>query len=337
MAKNKENVLVKKNYYFILNILIAIIPIIYECILPLLGQTLKLQYTDSNGNLTDTSLGIGVKIAVNIIVAIGIVWYNIASARKGETISKAELDGLIAEKEGQRAINQLLSNIRNSTNKICSSKYVTLLSIIKKIEENSISSVTIVSDPERQIKSIIENLVSCVARLTGQEEGSLRIRVAYRLKGKKWDWIPGYASTGYFNLANLIAEKKSAFNSVTSKDSMREDFLFFNRKSEAAKNDKYVYEPNRDYETNATSDCPVTLTDGSIIAKSLFVGDNYRNAFAEMAIFIDTTDDILLSKDESRDSLKKIKYHFKNKIFKDFEERLKIELALLYISRKQNP
>lgn len=333
MAKNKENVLVKKNYYFVLNILIAIIPIIYELLLPLLGETLKLQYTDDNGILMDTQLGIGVKIAVNLIVIIGIVWYNIASARKGETISKSELDGLIAEKEGQKAINQLLVKMRNSTNKICSSKFDTLFMIIKELEAQNISPVKIISDPQKQIKSIIENMLSCVADLTGLEEGFLRARVAFRIKGESWNWIPGYASTGYFDIPNLIAESNSTFNCITRKDSMRENFIFFNKKSVASQKKKYVYEPVRDYE--AETNAEETLTDGSILAKSLFIGDTYRDPYAEMAIFIDTTDENYLVNDEAPTNLRKIKNHFKDKIFKDFEQRLKIELALLYIRSKE--
>ncbi len=176
-------------------------------------------------------------------------------------------------------------------------------------------------------------MISCVADLTGQEEGSLRTRVAYNIKGKTWDWIPGYASTGYFDIPNLLAENDSTFNCITRKDSMRENFIFFNKKSVASQKRKYVCEPIRDYE--AKTQAEETLTDGSILAKSLFIGDNYRDPYVEMAIFIDTTDENFLVKDETSANLRKIKNHFKDKIFKDFEQRLKIELALLYIRSKE--
>lgn len=71
------------------------------------------------------------------------------------------------------------------------------------------------------------------------------------------------------------------------------------------------------------------------MAKSLFIGDTYRDPYAEMAIFIDTTDENYLVNDEAPTNLRKIKNHFKDKIFKDFEQRLKIELALLYIRSKE--
>ena len=78
------------------------------------------------------------------------------------------------------------------------------------------------------------------------------------------------------------------------------------------------------------------IVDGSILAKSLYVGDNSLSAFAEMAIFIDTTDDCFLVKDESKDAIRKAKSFFKDHIFANFEERLKIELALLYLRSLRN-
>ncbi len=330
----EKKVLIKDGYYFILNIIIAIVPIVYETIMPLFGQAWGLQAKDELGNITDTSLGTFVKIVLNIIVIIAIVWYNVASHRKGSTISKSELDKLIVEKEVLNARNQLFSKILHSTKKICFSKADTLLSIIRDSDEKTLRSIKIVSNPNKQIKSIIENLITCVADITSVEEGSIRTRVAYRLKNEEWKWISGYSSNGYFNIENLIAEKYSTFNSITRKDSHRENFIFFNRKSVAVENNKYVFEPNRDFE-GENSNKKDAISDGSILAKSLFVGENYTNAFAEMAIFIDTTDDNIFVTEETKENIKKVKILFKNEIFTNFEERLKIELALLYIKHNK--
>lgn len=338
MSKNdtEKKVLIKKGYYFILNIIIAVVPLIYDTFIPLFGKAWGLQIEDELGNTVNTPLGTFVKILVNVIVIIAIIWYNVASHRKGSTISKTELDNLIEEKEGLRGKNQLFSKILISTKKICSSKYDTLLSTIKESEDKGYRSIRVISNPNKQIKSIVENLLSCVADITSVGESSLRARVAYRLKDSEWTWISGYASNGYFNIENLIAAKNSTFNSVTRNDSLREDFVFFNKKSLAVKNNKYVYEPNRDFD-GGVFDEKQPITDGSILAKSLFVGDNYSNAFAEMAIFIDTTDDNFFVADDAKESVRKVKNLFKNEVFYNFEERLKIELALLYIkSIKEN-
>ena len=96
---NDNNVLVKKNYYFILNIFAAIIPKIYEKLLiPWFGTTLKLQ-TTKNDALVLTDLGIFIEWVLNILVIIFIIWYNVASAKKGTTINKSELDKLINERD----------------------------------------------------------------------------------------------------------------------------------------------------------------------------------------------------------------------------------------------
>ena len=51
-----------------------------------------------------------------------------------------------------------------------------------------------------------------------------------------------------------------------------------------------------------------------------------------MVIFIDTTDDCFFTKDDAKDNVRSIKKLLKHEIFETFEERLKIELALLYIA-----
>lgn len=86
MSKNKEKVLIKKNYYFILNIIIAIVPVIYDTFLPIFGQAWGLQVEDETGSIIATSLGVFVKILLNLIVIGAILWYNIAAEHRGETI-----------------------------------------------------------------------------------------------------------------------------------------------------------------------------------------------------------------------------------------------------------
>ena len=331
MIKNKEQVLIKKNYYFILNILIAIIPVLYDTVLPLFGQAWGLQARDETGSIVATSLGLFVKVLLNIIVVGAIIWYNIAAERRGDTVAKADLDKLIEEKEGLRGLNQLFSKLLRSTFKICSSKYDTLLALIKETHANGLQPVDIVSNPDKQTKAIVEKMISCVANVTNVDESCLRIRVVYRFLNGNWTWLTGYESSGFFNIQNLQTAKNSTFNCVTRTDAYRESFIFFNKKSVAVKKKKYEYEPFRDIESETYAEGD-PVTDGSIIAKSLYVGDTSASSFAEMAIFIDTTDDCLLVKDESREQLRKAKGLLKNEVFSNFEERLKIELALLYLS-----
>ena len=334
MSKDAKdnNVLVKKNYYFVLNIFAAIIPRIYEkMIIPWFGTILKLQ-TKQNDVLVLTDLGIFIEWFLNILVVVFIVWYNIASAKKGTSINKSELDKLINEREGLNGSNQLLRKILHSTYKTCSSKYDTLLTKIKELDAKaSQRPIKIVSNPCKQLKSIIEHMVSCVAKVTNVEESALRTRVAYRLKGGNWEWITGYSSNGYFNIENLSNTANSTFNHITKTDSSRESFIFFNKKSIAVKAGKYVFEPYRDFDGDTLTE-DTAISEGSILAKSLFVGDNCLNMFAEMVIFIDTTDDYFLTKDDAKDNVRSIKKLLKHEIFETFEERLKIELALLYIS-----
>lgn len=335
MTKSKEKVLVKKNYYFILNIVIAIVPIIYETILPLFGLAWGLQVKDETGSIVATNLGTFVKVLLNLIVVGAILWYNIAAERRGETIAKTDLDQLIEEKEGLRGLNQLFSKLLRSAFKICSSKYDTLLALIKKVQSGQVQPIEIVSNPDKQLKAIVEKMILCVANVTGVDESRLRTRVAYRFQKCDWKWITGYESNGYFNIQNLQAARNSTFNCVTRTDAFRENFVFFNKKSIAVKKKKYEYEPFRDIESETyTEGDPVT--DGSILAKSLYVGDTSSTAFAEMAIFIDTTDDCLLIKDDSKELLRKAKGLLKNEVFSNFEEQLKVELALLYLSSLSN-
>lgn len=335
MSKNKEKVLIKKNYYFILNIIIAIVPVIYDTFLPIFGQAWGLQVEDETGSIIATSLGVFVKILLNLIVIGAILWYNIAAEHRGETIKKSDLDKLIEEKEGLWGLNQLFSKLLRSTFKICSSKYDTLLALIKEIQSKGLQPIEVISNPDKQLKAIIEKMISCVANVTSIDESCLRTRVAYRFQNGDWKWLTGYESNGYFNIPNLQSAKKSTFNCVTRTDEYRENFIFFNKKSVAIKKQKYVYEPFRDIEGETYNEGDA-ITEGSILAKSLYVGDASSTAFAEMAIFIDTTDDGLLLKDDSRESLRRARRLLKNEVFSNFEERIKIELALLYLSSLSN-
>ena len=335
MAKNKDTVLVKKNYYFILNIIIAAVPVIYETVLPLFGQAWGLQIQNEVGAIINTDLGVFVRILLSFSVVVAIIWYNIAAEHRGETISKTDLDKLITEKEGLRGQNELFSKLLISTHRVCSSKYDTLLALIKDTDTKKAQPAKIISNPDKQIKTIVDKMISCVAKVTGIDESCLRTRVVYRLQNDDWKWLSGYESNGYFNIQNLQEAKKSTFNCVTRRDAYRENFIFFNKKSVAVKKEKYVYEPFRDIESE-THVVDEVIVDGSILAKSLYVGDNSSSAFAEMAIFIDTTDDHFLVKDDSRDAIRKAKSFFKDHIFANFEERLKIELALLYLRSLRN-
>jgi hypothetical protein len=335
VSKNKEKVLIKKNYYFILNIIIAIVPVIYDTFLPIFGQAWGLQVEDETGSIIATSLGVFVKILLNLIVIGAILWYNIAAEHRGETIKKSDLDKLIEEKEGLWGLNQLFSKLLRSTFKICSSKYDTLLALIKEIQSKGLQPIEVISNPDKQLKAIIEKMISCVANVTSIDESCLRTRVAYRFQNGDWKWLTGYESNGYFNIPNLQSAKKSTFNCVTRTDEYRENFIFFNKKSVAVKKQKYVYEPFRDIEGETYNEGDA-ITEGSILAKSLYVGDASSTAFAEMAIFIDTTDDGLLLKDDSRESLRRARRLLKNEVFSNFEERIKIELALLYLSSLSN-
>lgn len=335
MSKNKEKVLIKKNYYFILNIIIAIVPVIYDTLLPIFGQAWGLQVEDATGSIIATSLGVFVKILLNLIVIGAILWYNIAAEHRGETIKKSDLDKLIEEKEGLWGLNQLFSKLLRSTFKICSSKYDTLLALIKEIQSKGLQPIEVISNPDKQLKAIIEKMISCVANVTSIDESCLRTRVAYRFQNGDGKWLTGYESNGYFNFPNLQSAKKSTFNCVTRTDEYRENFIFFNKKSVAVKKQKYVYEPFRDIEGETYNEGDA-ITEGSILAKSLYVGDTSSTAFAEMAIFIDTTDDGLLLKDDSRESLRRARRLLKNEVFSNFEERIKIELALLYLSSLRN-
>lgn len=210
-----------------------------------------------------------------------------------------------------------------------------MLALIKEIQSKGLQPIEVISNPDKQLKAIIEKMISCVANVTSIDESCLRTRVAYRFQNGDWKWLTGYESNGYFNIPNLQSAKKSTFNCVTRTDEYRENFIFFNKKSVAVKKQKYVYEPFRDIEGETYNEGDA-ITEGSILAKSLYVGDASSTAFAEMAIFIDTTDDGLLLKDDSRESLRRARRLLKNEVFSNFEERIKIELALLYLSSLSN-
>lgn len=295
----------------------------------LYGESWVIHYTNSANVPSVFPVGrvmVAVLLLVAVIVAIG---YNLTASRQGDTINLDEVADVVAEAERLSANNSILSQVQLSTNKICSSKYDTLLTEIREIENGAkYYPSKIISNPAKQLKAIISQMLECIASISDLQENQLRIHVAYKFKNGKWHWIDGYASQGFFSIENLSADENTTFSHVTRTDAHREDFIFFNKKSVAVRNSKYVYEPHRDFD-GATLTDPNELNDGSILAKSIFIGDRSTEVFAELVIFIDTTDGLFILKDDSR--AKYAKQQFKDKIFSVYEERLKIELALLYL------
>lgn len=328
---NDDTVVLYKNSYYVLNAIILIFPLVSDALLSIFGVN-EWAVVINGRNIP---LGKIILIALILIAIIAAIVYNRISYKQGQSINREKFNELIQETNRVTALNQILSKVQNSINIICLSKYETLINEIQRLEHGkSIRPKAIISNPRKQLKSIISQIVSCVASVSDLNENQFNVRVAYKFKDQEWEWIDGYSPTGFFNIENLLNTENTTFNHITRTDDHRENFIFFNRKSLAKENKKYVYEPYKDIEGDDIEAAELS-TDGSILAKSIFIGNNIKDIFAEMSIFIDTTDDNLIIKSDSKEEIRNAKYILKNDIFKVYEERLKIELALLYLEHKK--
>lgn len=177
--------------------------------------------------------------------------------------------------------------------------------------------------PEKQLKSIAKEMKACLSEITNPPVNNISVSMAYEFPCIKSEikWIDNEEIFQCMQLSSLKTNKNTAFYQIYTE---KTNFLFYNDKHKAEIDGKYVFDQKDDRNRNI----------GSIICDEISIEDeNGKVARIILTIstygykFTDVEDGGVL--DNMSDMIQEV-------ILQQFEKRIRIELALLFIKKQYN-
>ena len=177
--------------------------------------------------------------------------------------------------------------------------------------------------PEKQLRSIAKELKTCLSEITKPPLSQISVSMAYEFPevGVGLKWIDQQEIAQCMQLNQLKKNENTTFYKIYSGQS---NFLFFNDKSMAAREGQYVFD-KKDHRYHDI---------GSIICDEIALEDE-NGKIARIILTISTygykfTDSL----DES--VLENMSDMIEQVILQQFEKRIRIELALLFVKNQYN-
>ncbi len=178
-------------------------------------------------------------------------------------------------------------------------------------------------DPQRQLCEIAKEIKHCLSEITPPQLSNISVSMAYEFPGinHRVDWIDPQEVNQCMQLRQLKRNDKTVFYQVYKGF---HDFLFYNDKASAAAEGKYVFD-NKDERNHRI---------GSIICDEISIIEKDEK-IARIILTISTygyrfTD----SEDES--VLSNMSQIIQEVLLQQFEKRIRIELALMYVKKRYN-
>lgn len=177
--------------------------------------------------------------------------------------------------------------------------------------------------PEKQLKSIAKELKTCLSEITLPPFSQISVSMAYDFPqlDDKLRWIDQQEIAQCMSLTQLQKNENTTFYKIYSGQS---NFLFFNDKKIAATNGMYVFD-KKDHRSHDK---------GSIICDEIALeGDNGKIARIILTIstygykFTNSIDETILNNMSTM---------IEEVILQQFEKRIRIELALLFVKKQYN-
>lgn len=322
MAKIKKNYAevihnITKKHWIAYTFLILSPTIWFTFIVPVFGQTLNLK--NEAGAFTFVGKCISVVVILSAIIsALFNNWYA----------SKSEF-GRLAKLEGK---NLYLGKIMGSVDSICDEKSMQIIKTIHQVKSCKKNSPEIISNPANQLKKILEEIKSCLVMFmqTLDVEYSYNdflITLAYNFpeENEDWIWLEGTIERGMSLVELTDLNNKSTFNYLRTS---RKTYYFNNRKEDARKEDRYVYDPTD--ETNEANNRSV----GSIFCYNFKVkqgSDTYVDAILSIS-----TQQKRFADEDKPDRIRNARDNMIALVKDYFGRRINIELGLLYLDYIEN-
>lgn len=307
-----------KEHWIIYTIIISLPTIWFSVILNFFGETLGLIGIDAKGSRYLTHIGI-----LLTIIIIGLIF--LINLVNNYFASKSELNKL----ELLQNENSFYRQLNESVDYICNDKLEQLKQIIPKIDGGFMPSPKIISNPENQLKRIIEQINKCLCVFMSQPCEEYRYRdftvtLAYNFPNidNRWYWLDG-TNEKELSLEDLVdASNKTTFNYLINS---KKPYYFNNSKEDAKKNGHYMYDSQD--EINSENNNAM----GSIFCYKYQIKKN--NTIYINSILSISTNQKKFVPDNCEKKIEIVRENFLKIVKEHFGLRLSIELSLLYLNR----
>ncbi|MGN8944813.1 hypothetical protein ACTNEF_06865 [Bariatricus sp. HCP28S3_E4] len=304
-----------KRHWCWYTIIISIPTIWFSVIVPYLGKSIGL--LDKNGQAT--RVGICFTACLVGIVLI-IAFLNNLYLSRTET---GQLEKLIGKVE-------YLSTIMEKVDKICNEKYSRLRNKIVEAKGDASARAEIISNPNNQLKEIINGITDCLVKLLNNSEmeysfKDFLVTIVYRFpqENDSWKWTEGTVEKD-MNIETLFDPKEnSTFNYLL--DSQK-PYYFNNKKEDAKKEKRYIYNPQDELSEENGEEV------GSIFCYRYQVKKN-DTLYVEAMLSISTQKKRFTKDDD--EACKNVRENMISLVKDSFGKRIGIELSLLYLEYLQ--
>jgi hypothetical protein len=311
-----------KKYWKTYTIILTLPTIWFSLVLNYFGIYFKLQSVEKNGNKALTPLGLVLTVLVISLVLI-------VNATNNYFASKSESNKLMLLSNENIFYQQLNESVDN----ICDEKLIKLKAVMHQTLNDKRHSIpTIISDPSKQLRKILEQINTCLCLFISQPLNKFRtkdfnITLIYNLPkdGETWYWLEG-TNERDFSLDDLINPKNNtSFNYVRNN---KLQYYFNNRKEDAKDNGHYVYDSQD--ETNAKNKNEV----GSIFCYKFQIKTN-NTVYVNAIISISTYQKRFVP-DNNEEKINNTRENIVKLVKENFGKRIQIELCLLYLEKQKS-
>lgn len=300
------------------------LPILYT----FLGSTLGL--VTVNGQACQFSpIGFCLMVFFLLLIAVveGSTVYDNRTRRDDE--SNSEIESLVDALVEQTENGFVLRDIKDSTNKICESKLLTLTEAIDGyVTYKDTVPPQIISDPKNQLENLSKELSECLARLLKfkerRDDTDVFTSMLYRFpqEDSVWKWA---TSERGLPIAELFGpEDRNPKSSIESLIGDVGHTLFFNSKQQALENGKYIPDDEDEYDNEGHLKGSIACyqfeikKNDRVVVEAAFSITSYRQKFVEDA-------------ENGDDMVQNVRFNIERVLMHNYILRAKIELCLLYL------
>lgn len=216
---------------------------------------------------------------------------------------------------------------------VCNEKLDRLRQHIISINKGQTIPSIIVTNPEHQLKKILEEITTCLRELLSQPTrefryGDFYITLIYNISevDNKWYWLEGTIERD-LTLEELVNPSNNS--TFTYLINGQRPFYFNNEKERAKAEGNYIY--NKQDELNAENGNEV----GSIFCTQFQIKKD-KNIFLKAILSISTSKKRFVQNVEDQRRIANVRENLQTVVNENFGIRINIELCLLYLSKIQD-
>jgi hypothetical protein len=209
---------------------------------------------------------------------------------------------------GRLVLDQMLQSITSAK----ASKFRRFVDFIESNHNKCVTNpFNIITQPKQQIETILTNIQITLSNIFDIERSNIGLSIIYSVDNEKWDWLYTMSVSEDTTLNELLNNDNSAVRQIIDH---KVSYLFYPDKRIGIRENKYF--PGKSDKNFGNI--------GSILCSEISVGLENKYLRAILSI---TTYGTQLCSEKDENSKEKLK----STLLPNFEQRIKVELALLYI------